>query len=40
VIGGAGMFLGFAALSMIPLHDATAIGYASPIFTVVLAAAI
>jgi drug/metabolite transporter (DMT)-like permease len=40
VIGGAGMFLGFAALSMIPLHDATAIGYASPIFTVVLAAVI
>ena len=40
VVGGLGMFLGFKALSLIPLTDATAIGYASPIFTVILAALI
>ncbi len=40
LIGGTGMFLGFAALSYIPLHDATALGYAAPIFTVILAAII
>jgi drug/metabolite transporter (DMT)-like permease len=38
VIGSFGMFFGFAALSLLPLADATAISYAAPIFTVVLAA--
>ena len=37
-IGTAGMFLGFAALSYLPLHDAIAIGYASPLIVVILAA--
>jgi len=37
-IGISSMFLGFAALALIPLPDATAIGYASPIFAVVFAA--
>ncbi|HZB62183.1 MAG TPA: DMT family transporter [Microvirga sp.] len=37
-IGTSGMFLGFAALSYLPLHDAIAIGYASPLIVVVLAA--
>jgi drug/metabolite transporter (DMT)-like permease len=32
------MFLNFAALALLPLADATAIGFAAPIFTVVLAA--
>jgi drug/metabolite transporter (DMT)-like permease len=36
--GGTGMFLGFAALSMLPIADATAIGYASPLLTVAFAA--
>jgi drug/metabolite transporter (DMT)-like permease len=34
-----GMFLNFAGFARIPLADATAIGYAMPLFTVVLAAA-
>jgi drug/metabolite transporter (DMT)-like permease len=38
LIGTSGMFLGFAALSYLPLHDAIAIGYASPLIVVVLAA--
>jgi drug/metabolite transporter (DMT)-like permease len=37
-IGTAGMFLGFSALSFLPLPDAIAIGYASPLIVVVLAA--
>jgi drug/metabolite transporter (DMT)-like permease len=40
VIGTTGMFCGFAALSHLPLPDATAIGYAAPLVTVVLAALI
>lgn len=40
VIGTTGMFCGFAALSLLPLSDATAIGYAAPLVTVVLAALI
>jgi drug/metabolite transporter (DMT)-like permease len=37
-IGGAtSMFFGFSALARLPLSDATAIGYASPLMTVVLA---
>jgi drug/metabolite transporter (DMT)-like permease len=35
--GVTGMFLGFAALSRLPIADATAIGYASPLLTVVCA---
>jgi drug/metabolite transporter (DMT)-like permease len=38
LIGSAGMFTGFTALILLPLADATAISYAAPIFTVVLAA--
>ncbi len=38
VIGSAGMFCGFGALLLLPLPDATAIGYAAPLITVVLAA--
>lgn len=37
-IGTLGMYLGFAALSYLPLPDAIAIGYASPLIVVVLAA--
>ena len=37
-IGTGGMYLGFAALSYLPLHDAIAIGYASPLIVVILAA--
>ena len=37
-IGTSGMYLGFAALSYLPLHDAIAIGYASPLIVVILAA--
>ena len=37
VIGVVSMFCGFTALSMIPFADATAISFASPLFTVVLA---
>ncbi len=36
-IGVGSMFLGFMALSRLPLTDAIAIGYASPLITVVLA---
>ena len=39
-MGGCGMFAGFMALSFLPLSDAVAIGYASPLMTVVLAAVI
>jgi len=38
LIGTSGMYLGFAALSYLPLHDAIAIGYASPLIVVILAA--
>jgi drug/metabolite transporter (DMT)-like permease len=38
LIGTSGMYLGFAALSNLPLHDSIAIGYASPLIVVVLAA--
>lgn len=37
-VGAFAMFLNFAALALLPLADATAIGFAAPIFTVVLAA--
>ncbi|KLK90364.1 membrane protein [Microvirga vignae] len=37
-LGTGAMFLGFAALSFLPLHDAIAIGYASPLILVILAA--
>lgn len=40
VIGSTGMFLGFAALMLLPLTDAVAIGYAAPLILVVLAALI
>jgi drug/metabolite transporter (DMT)-like permease len=35
--GVTGMFLGFAALARLPIADATAIGYASPLLTVICA---
>jgi drug/metabolite transporter (DMT)-like permease len=38
IIGSCGMFSGFFALSYLPLHDSIAIGYASPLIVVVLAA--
>lgn len=38
--GSIGMFSGFTALILLPLADATAISYAAPLFTVVLAALI
>lgn len=38
LIGGSGMFLGFAALAKLPLSDAIAIGYIAPLLVVVLAA--
>lgn len=37
VIGSLGMFAGFTALHYLPLSDAIAIGYAAPLFTIVLA---
>ncbi|WP_230530818.1 DMT family transporter [Microvirga roseola] len=40
LIGTSGMYLGFAALAYLPLHDAIAIGYASPLIVVILAALI
>jgi drug/metabolite transporter (DMT)-like permease len=40
IIGVVSMFAGFTALSMIPFADATAISFASPLFTVMLAALI
>ena len=36
--GTTGMFLGFSSLAFLPLADSTAIGYASPLMVVVLAA--
>ncbi|MGL4635542.1 MAG: DMT family transporter [Beijerinckiaceae bacterium] len=36
--GSVGMFSGFTALLLLPLADATAISYAAPLFTVILAA--
>jgi len=38
IIGTCGMYFGFAALSYLPLHDSIAIGYASPLIVVILAA--
>ncbi len=38
LIGGCGMFCGFLALTYLPLSEAVAIGYASPLFVVVFAA--
>ncbi|MGO4387052.1 DMT family transporter [Microvirga sp. 2YAF29] len=38
ILGSASMFCGFAALFYLPLHDAIAIGYASPLMVVILAA--
>lgn len=38
IIGTCGMYLGFVALSYLPLHDTIAIGYASPLIVVILAA--
>ncbi|MFE1598702.1 DMT family transporter [Methylobacterium sp. ID0610] len=40
LIGACGMFAGFAALSFLPLSDTVAIGYASPLLVVVLAAVV
>ena len=37
LFGSGAMFLTFAGLSLIPLPEATAIGYATPMFTVILA---
>jgi drug/metabolite transporter (DMT)-like permease len=37
-VGTASMFLGFSALGYLPIADATAIGYAAPLFTVAFAA--
>jgi drug/metabolite transporter (DMT)-like permease len=37
IAGSAAMFCGFTALSLLPIADATAIGYASPLLTVVFA---
>lgn len=37
-VGAFAMFLNFAALALLPLADATAIGFTTPLFTVVLAA--
>lgn len=39
VVNLGGMFCNFASLARIPIADATALGYATPIFTVILAAA-
>lgn len=38
LIGSLGMFFGFGALTMLPLTDATAISFTSPLISVVLAA--
>jgi drug/metabolite transporter (DMT)-like permease len=40
LIGAAAMALGFGALLLLPIADATAIGYAAPLMTVVFAAVI
>ncbi|MCB1376587.1 MAG: DMT family transporter, partial [Rhodobacteraceae bacterium] len=37
VAGASAMFCGFSALSLLPIADATAIGYAAPLLTVVFA---
>ena len=37
IAGATAMFCGFTALSILPIADATAIGYASPLMTVILA---
>lgn len=37
IAGATSMFFGFSALARLPLSDATAIGYASPLMTVILA---
>jgi drug/metabolite transporter (DMT)-like permease len=37
IAGGTSMFCGFTALSLLPIADAIAIGYASPLLTVVFA---
>ncbi|HZP20553.1 MAG TPA: DMT family transporter [Bauldia sp.] len=37
IAGASSMFMGFTALSLLPIADATAIGYASPLMTVVFA---
>lgn len=38
LVGSLGMFCGFAGLTILPLPDATAISFAAPLFSVVLAA--
>ncbi len=38
IAGASSMFCGFSALGLLPLSDATAIGYASPLLTVIFAA--
>ncbi len=38
VVGGSAMFLSFAGLVRLPIADATAIGYTTPLVTVILAA--
>src|SRR5689334_2355265 len=40
MMSGASMFLNFSALARLPLVDATALNFASPLFTVALAAMI
>lgn len=40
IIGSTGMFLGFLTLSMLPLSDAVALGYATPLMVVVLASVV
>ena len=37
IAGATAMFCGFTALSLLPIADATAIGYAAPLMTVILA---
>src|SRR5437762_5415742 len=37
IAGATAMFCGFTALSLLPIADATAIGYASPLMTVIFA---
>ena len=38
LLGTSGMMLGFASLALLPLPEASAIGYAAPLFTVLFAA--
>ena len=40
ILGAGSMMLGFTALSLLPLPDSTAIGYARPLFIVILSAVI